>query len=62
MDSSDFANRWVNLLLAKDRLLHGFPELPPEVQARERGFLLNSVRGFAGYLASLKENSISNSE
>ena len=56
MDSSDFANRWVNLLLVKDRLLHGFPQLPPEVRARERGFLLNSVRGFAGYLASLKKD------
>ena len=56
MESEVVANRWVNLLLAKDRLLHGFAQLPPEVQAREQGFLLNSVKGFSGYLASLKEN------
>jgi glyoxylase-like metal-dependent hydrolase (beta-lactamase superfamily II) len=51
MDVDDFADRWVDLLLAKDPLLHGFSRLAPAVQARERYFLLNSVKGFAGYLA-----------
>ena len=62
MESADFANRWVDLLLAEDPLLHGFSQLAQEVQVRERGFLRNSVRGFAGYLASREENSISNFE
>jgi glyoxylase-like metal-dependent hydrolase (beta-lactamase superfamily II) len=53
MRSADFADRWVDLLLAADPLLQGFAQLAPEVQARERIFLVNSVRGFAGYLASL---------
>lgn len=51
VDSADAAEAWVDLLLGKDPLLHGFRHLDREVQARERGFLLNSARGFAGYLA-----------
>ncbi|MDX2453612.1 MBL fold metallo-hydrolase [Desulfosarcina sp.] len=62
MESADFDNRWVDLLLAEDPLLHGFSQLAQEVQVRERSFLRNSVRGFAGYLASREENSISNFE
>lgn len=50
MNSAEFADRWVDLMLAKDPWLQGFSQLPPEVQTRERGFLLNSVKGFAGYL------------
>jgi hypothetical protein len=53
-DSTAALNRWVDLLLAQDPLLDGFSQLAPEVQVRERGFLRNSVRGFAGYLASLE--------
>jgi hypothetical protein len=56
MVAGDFINRWVDLLLKADPLLHGFSQLPPEVQVRERGFLSNSVKGFAGYLASLERN------
>lgn len=52
MDSADFADRWVDLMLAVDPLLEGFSQLAPAVQDRERGFLINSVKGFAGYLAS----------
>lgn len=51
MDAGDFADRWVDLLLASDPLLRGYSRLAPAVQARERYFLLNSVKGFAGYLA-----------
>jgi glyoxylase-like metal-dependent hydrolase (beta-lactamase superfamily II) len=49
-----FVDRWVDLLLAQDPLLRGFSQLAPDVQVRERSFLLNSVKGFAGYLASLE--------
>lgn len=52
MDEASIASHWVDLLLAADPLLHGFSQLAPAVQTRERGFLLNSARGFAGYLAS----------
>ena len=61
-DSADVANRWVDLLLAKDPLLNGFSQLAPEVQVRERGFLRNSVKGFAGYLARQEENANPNFE
>jgi glyoxylase-like metal-dependent hydrolase (beta-lactamase superfamily II) len=50
-DAAHFADQWVDLLLARDPMLAGFPRLAPTVQARERYFLLNSVKGFAGYLA-----------
>lgn len=56
MDAGDDADRWVDLLLAKDPLLRGYSQLPPEVQVRERGFLRNSVKGFAGYLTGLAGN------
>lgn len=51
-DPSDAADRWVDLLLAEDPLLRGFGQLTPAMQARERSFLRNSVKGFAGYLTS----------
>jgi glyoxylase-like metal-dependent hydrolase (beta-lactamase superfamily II) len=37
-------------LLANDPLMAGFTELSADVQAREHNFLMNSVRGFWGYL------------
>jgi hypothetical protein len=37
-------------VLGQDPLLAGWPQLPAEVQERERGFLRNSIRGFIGYL------------
>jgi hypothetical protein len=42
-------------MLRKDPNLKGFEQLAPEVQDRERGFLLNSVKGFAGYLSHCRE-------
>jgi glyoxylase-like metal-dependent hydrolase (beta-lactamase superfamily II) len=39
-------------LLDNDPLLAGFVHLPPEVQQRERTFMLNSIKGYWGYLAS----------
>jgi glyoxylase-like metal-dependent hydrolase (beta-lactamase superfamily II) len=49
--NNGFADRWVDLMLKEDPLLRGFAQLAPAVQVRERSFLLNSVKGFAGYLA-----------
>lgn len=49
---TDVADRWVDLMLKVDPFLQGFAQLPPAVQARERSFLLNSVKGFAGYLST----------
>ena len=40
----------VDLVLAEDPLLAGFPNLPPAVQQRERTFIANSVKGYWGYL------------
>jgi glyoxylase-like metal-dependent hydrolase (beta-lactamase superfamily II) len=40
-------------LLDSDPLLAGFVHLPPEVQQRERTFMLNSIRGYWGYLTSI---------
>ncbi|WP_319521172.1 MBL fold metallo-hydrolase [uncultured Desulfosarcina sp.] len=54
--SQDGYERWVDLMLRKDPNLKGFEELSLEVQERERGFLLNSVKGFAGYLTYRREN------
>lgn len=45
----------VDLMLRKDPNLKGFEQLAPEAQLRERGFLLNSVKGFVGYLAHCRE-------
>jgi glyoxylase-like metal-dependent hydrolase (beta-lactamase superfamily II) len=38
-------------LLQKDHLLAGFPSLPAVVQERERGFIINSIKGYFGYFA-----------
>jgi glyoxylase-like metal-dependent hydrolase (beta-lactamase superfamily II) len=39
-------------LLDNDPLLAGFVHLPPAVQQRERTFMLNSIKGYWGYLGS----------
>jgi glyoxylase-like metal-dependent hydrolase (beta-lactamase superfamily II) len=38
-------------LFLKDPLMSGFTQFPPDVQDREKGFLLNAVKGFWGYLS-----------
>jgi glyoxylase-like metal-dependent hydrolase (beta-lactamase superfamily II) len=38
-------------LLINDPLLACFAQLEPKVQQRERGFLINSIKGFWGYLS-----------
>lgn len=41
-----------NHLLAKDPLLAGWHQLPQNVQQRETGFLLNSIKGYWDYLGT----------
>ena len=50
-DAAADVDSWLALLLAQDPLLAAFGQLPPAAQQRERGFLRNSIKGFAGYLA-----------
>jgi glyoxylase-like metal-dependent hydrolase (beta-lactamase superfamily II) len=51
---AEAAERCVERLLAEDGHLGGFERLDPKAQERERGFLLNSVRGMLGELATRK--------
>lgn len=53
-DPEDAKKACVDFLLANDPNLAGFSDLPTAFQARERYFLLQSVQGFWGYLASLR--------
>lgn len=41
-------------LLQADEHLASWPDMDPLVQARERGFMSNSIRGFLGYFESLE--------
>lgn len=50
--SESAVDRWVDLLLKEDPLMHGFRQLTAAEQARERSFLVNSVKGFIGYLTA----------
>lgn len=50
----DVAGNCLNRLLAEDAHLGGFARMDPATQDRERGFLLNSIRGMLGHLASAK--------
>jgi glyoxylase-like metal-dependent hydrolase (beta-lactamase superfamily II) len=52
----DFISDCLDLLLLHDKHLAGFFALDNSVQERERGFLTNSIRGFAEYLQSLTDN------
>ncbi len=42
----------IDVVLANDPLLAGFPYLPPIIRKRERTFLANSIKGYLGYLKS----------
>lgn len=48
--SESLVERCVERLLEKDRDLHAFERMKPDVQKRERYFLSNSVKGFIGFL------------
>ena len=48
----ELENRCLESLLKEDPCLAGWNRLEPAVQERERFFLLNSIRGYTGYLES----------
>lgn len=50
----DVAENCLRRLLAEDAHLGGFVRMDAATQDRERGFLLNSIRGMLGHLASRK--------
>lgn len=52
----DFAYKILDILIRKDPLLSVYHRLPPDVQDREKFFLLNSIRGFIGYLEKRKHH------
>ncbi|MBW1730091.1 MAG: MBL fold metallo-hydrolase [Deltaproteobacteria bacterium] len=45
----DLVERCVNRLLREDRNLEAYTSMYPEVQERERTFMVNAVKGFVGY-------------
>jgi len=47
---SDFYSECADRLLQEDSLLAAFSHMDPATAKRERFFLLNSIRGFSGYL------------
>jgi len=49
-ENDDLFSRCSRLLLAKDHLLAGFSDMEEDVREREKIFLLNSIKGFAGYI------------
>jgi glyoxylase-like metal-dependent hydrolase (beta-lactamase superfamily II) len=51
----DFLRHCLDRLLQEDPLLAGYHEMDPLVQQREKGFLLNSISGFAGYLQAVAD-------
>ncbi len=52
----DFFARCLTHLLQEDPSLSGFHHMDPPIQQRERGFLLNSIRGFAEYLKTVADD------
>jgi glyoxylase-like metal-dependent hydrolase (beta-lactamase superfamily II) len=55
-EDKDFLNRFLQRLLEQDPLLKGFSHMDEAVKHRERGFLRNSIKGFAGYLQAIADN------
>jgi glyoxylase-like metal-dependent hydrolase (beta-lactamase superfamily II) len=49
----DFLTSCFNRLLKEDPLLAGFSHMAPSVQKREQGFIINSIKGYEGYLESI---------
>jgi glyoxylase-like metal-dependent hydrolase (beta-lactamase superfamily II) len=51
--NDDFLTSCFNSLLKEDPLLGGFCHMSQSVQKREREFIMNSIKGFEGYLRSV---------
>ncbi len=49
--NDDLILRCSGLLLAKDHLLEGFSDMEEDIKEREKIFLLNSIKGFIGYIS-----------
>lgn len=56
VDQNDFLERCSKRLFEADNMLAGYGDMTPRVQERERGFMYNSIRGFAGYLKSVADD------
>ena len=56
IDDNDFFENCLHRLLKEDPHLKNFFHMDASVQEREREFLKNSIRGFAGYLHSVADN------
>jgi len=52
-NSDDFLTSCFNRLLKEDPLLAGFSHMSQPVQKREQGFIINSIKGYEGYLRSV---------
>ena len=52
-NNNDFLTSCFNRLLKEDLLLAGFSHMDSSVQKRERGFIINSIKGYEGYLKSV---------
>ncbi len=50
METGDMVEACLNRLLDDDPLLEGFFRLSREAREREKGFLINSIKGFIGFL------------
>ncbi|MDM8516116.1 MBL fold metallo-hydrolase [Desulfobacterales bacterium HSG16] len=48
----NFSDRCIAKLLKKDPLLAGLDQFSPDIRARERHFMNNSIKGFRGYLSA----------
>ena len=51
--NGDFLTSCFNRLLKEDPLLSGFSHMSQPVQKREQGFIINSIKGYEGYLRSV---------
>lgn len=49
-EDSLFMKQCIEMLLDKDPMLGGFPQMDDKTRKRELGFLANSIKGFTGYL------------
>ena len=52
-NDDDFLTSCFNRLLKEDPLLAGFFRMDASVQKREQGFIINSIKGYEGYLRSV---------
>ena len=51
--NNDFLTSCFNRLLKEDSLLDGFSHMSQSVQKREQEFIINSIKGYEGYLKSV---------